>query len=70
MLPVSEGDRQFSFGHFLVAFRKQTEELCLKVGLQQAVILGLVEDEEIILSRTETNHSFRIQQKQEAVTQQ
>lgn len=50
--PVTEGDCQFSFCHFLVAFGKQTEELCLKVGFQQTVILGFVEDEEIILSRT------------------
>lgn len=52
-LPVSEGDCQFSLGHVLVAFRKQAEELGLKVRLQQTVVLGLMQDEEIILSRTE-----------------
>lgn len=52
-LPVSEGDCQFSLGDVLEAFREQAEELRLKVGLQQTVILGLMEDEEIILSRTE-----------------
>lgn len=61
MLPVSEGDGQFSLGHFLVAFREQTEELCLEVGLQQTVVLDLVEDEEIILSRTEINQHRDLQ---------
>lgn len=55
--PVSEGYRQFSLGHILVAFREQTEELCLKVGLQQTVVLGLVQDEEIILSCTEDKNT-------------
>lgn len=51
-LPVSEGDCQFSLGHVLVAFQEQAEELRLEVGLQQTVVLGLVEDEEVILSCT------------------
>lgn len=51
-LPVGEGERQFSLGHLLIAFTEQAEELGLKVGLQQAVILGLMQDEEIILPRT------------------
>lgn len=40
--PVGEGDRQFSLVDVLVAFGQQTEELCLKVGLQQTVVLGLM----------------------------
>lgn len=50
--PVTEGDCQLSFGRFLVAFAEQAEELCLKSGLQQTVILTLVKDEEVVLSRT------------------
>lgn len=51
-LPVHERDHQFLLGNVLKAFGQQTEELCLKVGLQQAVVLGLVQDEKIILSCT------------------
>lgn len=40
--PVTEGDRQFSLGHFLVAFAEQAEELCFKGGLQQTVVLKLM----------------------------
>lgn len=50
--PITEGDCQLSFGHFFVAFAEQAEELCLKCGLQQTVILRLVKDEEVVLSRT------------------
>lgn len=42
LVPVSEGDRQFSLGHFLVALGEQAEELRLKGGLQQTVVLGLM----------------------------
>lgn len=49
--PVSEGDCQFSLGHLLVAFREQAEELGLEVGLQQAVVLRLVQDEKVVLPR-------------------
>lgn len=53
--PVTEGDCQFSLGHVLVAFAKQAEELRLKGGLQQTVILRLVKDEEVVLSRAVGN---------------
>lgn len=56
-LPVSERDCQFPLGHLLVAFREQAEELGLKVGLQQAVVLRLVQDEKVILSRAAENHT-------------
>lgn len=56
-LPVSERDCQFPLGHFLVAFREQAEELGLKVGLQQAVVLRLVQDEKVILSCAAENHT-------------
>ena len=52
-LPVIKGDCQFPLGHVLVAFTEQADELGLKVGLQEAVVLGFVQDEEIVLSRTE-----------------
>lgn len=52
-LPVSEGDCQFSLCHVLVAFREQTEKLRLEVGLQQTVVLSLMQDEEIILPRAD-----------------
>lgn len=48
--PVAEGDGQLSLGHVLVAFGEQAEELRFKGGLQQTVILGLVKDEEVVLS--------------------
>lgn len=54
-LPVVEADGQFFLRYLLVAFREQAEKLCLKVGLQQTVILGFMQDEEIILSCTEEN---------------
>lgn len=50
--PITEGDCQLSFGRFLVAFAEQAEELCLKSGLQQTVVLKLVKDEEVVLPRT------------------
>lgn len=50
--PITEGDCQLSFGRFFVAFAEQAEELCLKSRLQQTVILNLVKDEEVVLSRT------------------
>ena len=55
--PVIEGDCQFSLGHLLIAFGEQAEELRLKGGLQQAVVIGLMEDEEIILPRTAPHQS-------------
>lgn len=33
----------------LIAFDEQTEELCLKDALQNAVVLLLMDDEEIVL---------------------
>lgn len=54
-LPVIEGDCQFSLQHFLIAFGEQAEELCLEGGLQEAVVLGLMKDEKVILSCTAHN---------------
>lgn len=54
-LPVIEGDWQFSLQHFLIALGQQAEELRLEGGLQEAVILGLVQDEKVILPRTAHN---------------
>lgn len=55
LLPVIEADGQFFLCYVLVAFREHAEKFCFKVGFQQAVILGLMQDEEIILSCTEGN---------------
>lgn len=54
-LPVIEADGQFFLSYVLVAFTEHAEKFCLKVGLQQTVVLGLMQDEEIILSCTEEN---------------
>lgn len=57
--PVAEGDRQLPLGRLLVAFGKQAEELRLKGGLQQTVILELVKDEVVVLSRAGGNKCVR-----------
>ena len=48
--PVSEGQRQSALDVLLVALAEQAQELRLEVGLQQAVVLGLMQHEEVILS--------------------
>lgn len=56
--PVSEGYCQFSLVYVLVTFGEQTEELRLEVGLQQTVVLDFMQDEKIILSRTEDGNTI------------
>jgi len=47
--PIAEGQWEFALGLLLIALAQQTEELGLKRGLQQTVILSFMKNEEVIL---------------------
>lgn len=51
-VPVIERQCEFALGLFLIALTQQAQKLGLKQGLQQAVVLSLVQDEEVVLPRT------------------
>lgn len=59
-VPVGEGDGQFPLGHILVSFGQKAEELCLEVGFEQAVVLSLVQNKKIILSRTVDTSTYTV----------
>lgn len=48
-VPVIEGQCELVLGLLLIAFAQQAQKLGLKQGLQQAVVLSLVQDEEVVL---------------------
>ena len=50
-VPVVKTQSELVLGDLFVALGEETEELGLEVGLQQAVVLRLVQDEEVVLPR-------------------
>ena len=50
-IPVVKTQSELVPGDLFIAFGEETEELGLEVGLQQTVVLRLVQDKEVVLPR-------------------
>lgn len=51
---VVEFERQFVLSFLLITLHQQTEELCFKDALENAVVLHLVDDKEVVLQSADS----------------